>query len=66
MYYFTNEEYKKLCKAIETKNYTEQLFCLTLAQMRKVEQNNKITKRVNKMRKTNKFYGRSKPKQIKD
>lgn len=63
LYIFTNTEFKDLCEAIITGNYVEQMFCVQKAQMRKAQQNEKIRKRVNKMRKINKNYSRSKPKE---
>lgn len=63
MYNFTNKEYERLCDAIINGNQVEQMLCLQVAQMRKSKENTKIRNRVNKMRKFNKNYGRSKPKE---
>lgn len=59
MYRFTNEEFTNLCEAIEKHDYITQHMCIIKAQMKKSENNEKIRKRVNKMRKTNKNYGRT-------
>ena len=63
MYNFTNEEFKRLCDSIEQNNKVEQLFILSMIQMKKSLENKKIRDRVNEKRKTNKYYGRSKPKE---
>ena len=63
LYCFTNKQYEQLCDAIINGNQIEQMFCLQKAQMRKAIENDRIRKRTNKMRKTNKYYGRPKPKQ---
>ena len=63
MYCFTNKEYERLCDAILYGDKTEQIFCLQLAEMKKDKENEKTRKRVNKKRKTNKYYGRPKPKE---
>ena len=62
MYIFTNEEYKELFEAIERGDTTKQIFYMYRAHFRKVKENEKIRKRVNEKRKTNKNYGRPKPK----
>lgn len=63
MYNFTNEEFKRLCDSIEQNNKVEQLFILSMIQMKKSIENKKIRDRVNKKRKTNKYYSRPKPKE---
>lgn len=62
MYIFTNEEYKKLFEAIEQRDIVSQFFYMYSAHFRKVKENEKIRERVNEKRKTNKNYGRPKPK----
>lgn len=63
MYNFTNEEFKRLCDSIEQNNKVEQLFILSMIQMKKSIENKKIRDRVNEKRKTNKYYGRPKSKE---
>lgn len=62
MYVFTNEEYNELFEAIERGDRISQFFYMCSAHFRKVKENEKIRKRVNEKRKTNKNYGRPKPK----
>lgn len=62
MYVFTNKEYNELFEAIERGDRVIQIFCMYRAHFRKVKENEKIRKRVNEKRKTNKNYGRPKPK----
>lgn len=62
MYIFTNEEYNELFEAIERGDRVIQIFCMYRAHFRKVEENEKIRKRVNEKRITNKNYGRPKSK----
>lgn len=62
MYIFTNEEYDELFEAIEQGDRIKQYYYMYPAHFRKVKENEKIRKRVNEKRKTNKNYGRSKPK----
>lgn len=61
MYCFTNAEFKKLSAAIADGDKAAQLFALSLAQMKKAEQDKQTRERVNAKRKINRFYGRSKP-----
>lgn len=63
MYIFTNEEYDELFEAIEQGDRIKQYYYMYSAFMRKRKENEKIRKRVNEKRKTNKNYGRSKPKE---
>lgn len=62
MYSFTNKEFADLCEAINTDNKIKQLVCVEIAQMKKAKEMNKTRIRVNKMRKINKNYGRTKRK----
>jgi hypothetical protein len=62
VYIFTNKEYYELFEAIERGDKVIQIFCMYRAHFRKAKENEKIRKRVNEKRKTNKNYGRPKQK----
>lgn len=65
MYNFTNKEYEELVDAVIRGDYVGTMLVLTQVKMHKSEQTKKNNERVNRMRKINKFYGRSKPKETK-
>lgn len=65
MYNFTNKEYEELVSAVIRGDYVGTMLVLTQAKMRKSEQTKKNNARVNRMRKINKFYGRSRKKEAK-
>lgn len=65
MYNFTNKEYEELVAAVIRGDYVGTMLVLTQVKMHKSEQTKKNNARVNRMRKINKFYGRSRKKEVK-